>query len=826
MTRITTKTTLGLFILSAIISFAQTGHSNFFNNTSGWVTGTGYVLSSVENNEMRIEATNVGASFQTFRYNMPSVDLSDYPVLSLSIRSATAMRVRIDLIDQSGMVTNGSPVVVNVSNQNTYQTFNFSFADRFFQTWPANNTVNPSAITGILVYFNAGGNPNFTGTVHFDSLLVGSAVNLPKNNQSIRMNQVGFHPNDQKLAIVVEPDTNVFYLVSENMEDTVFTGDLSSSQLWNYSQERVSRADFSSFTTQGRFRLLVSDIYSEVFEINPEWRVTLNKMLLKNYYYNRASMAIEQPWAGNWPRPSAHADLNVQIHSSAATPFRPAGSTFASPKGWYDAGDFNKYMVNSGISTYNLLALYEHYKDYFDTLNTNIPESANNIPDLLDECLWNIRWMLTCQDPSDGSVYHKVTDANFSGTVMPHNYSATRFAVQRGTAATLNFAAIMAMSFRIFKNFESELPGFADSCLAASIKAFEWATENPNIIVTTNATGISTGIYGDNNLADELNWASTELYISTREDKYYRTGMRNITNYSTPGWNSTNTLGLISLIHHRRNLTSVAINDTSILKTRLSTLANSLRNHQRSSSAYRVALGTNTWDFNWGSNAVAGNQGMVLLVAFKMSRDSSYYHAALSNLDYVLGRNATGYCFVTGIGHRSPKNPHHRISQADGVADPIPGMVVGGANPGQDDGCNGYPSSEPAKSYLDTYCSYSTNEPAINYTSAVAYLSNGLDAIRKGLINIQLREDSPNSLFSNTIKEDLFIRPNPAKDQFYVTSDGQGMIELIDLTGKVHLKQSLQNGENTIQVSGMKLGFYLVKKTAGNSIKTAKLNIE
>jgi endoglucanase len=73
--------------------------------------------------------------------------------------------------------------------------------------------------------------------------------------------------------------------------------------------------------------------------------------------------------------------------------------------------------------------------------------------------------------------------------------------------------------------------------------------------------------------------------------------------------------------------------------------------------------------------------------------------------------------------------PHHRQSAADGIAAPVPGFVIGGPHSGQQDGCAGYPSDLPARSYLDDWCSYSTNEVAINWNAPLAYVAGALEAI-------------------------------------------------------------------------------------------------
>jgi endoglucanase len=73
--------------------------------------------------------------------------------------------------------------------------------------------------------------------------------------------------------------------------------------------------------------------------------------------------------------------------------------------------------------------------------------------------------------------------------------------------------------------------------------------------------------------------------------------------------------------------------------------------------------------------------------------------------------------------------PHHRPSSADTIAAPIPGLLVGGPNPSQQDRCKGYPSNLPALSYVDAQCSYASNEVAINWNAPFAYLVAAVDAL-------------------------------------------------------------------------------------------------
>ena len=144
------------------------------------------------------------------------------------------------------------------------------------------------------------------------------------------------------------------------------------------------------------------------------------------------------------------------------------------------------------------------------------------------------------------------------------------------------------------------------------------------------------------------------------------------------------------------------------------------------SSPYRVSLDY----FAWGSNSDVANQAMLILVALRLTGDDSYLPSIQSDVDYLLGRNATGYCFVTGFGDVSPMNIHHRPSGADGVAEPVPGFLVGGPNISVMNDC--FPpvrrSKFPAASYTDSECSYSTNEICINWNAPLVFVMGAMDA--------------------------------------------------------------------------------------------------
>lgn len=549
----------------------------------------------------------------------------------------------------------------------------------------------------------------------------------------IYLNQLGFYTNGPKIAIVNgEVPAGNFFVLRNGSNDTVFKAALSDSISPQYSSQATRIADFSAFTKPGNYTLLVNGAkssYPFAIKNNVEHAVAVSS--LKGFYYQRVSMPLEQRYAGKWARPAGHPDTEVLVHASAASEQRPEGTKISSPGGWYDAGDYNKYIVNSGITMGTLLSAYEDFKNYFDTLRTNIPESGDKVPDLLNEVLYNLRWMLTMQDPNDGGVYNKCTNADFDGMVMPGVTKLPRYVVQKGTAATLDFAAVMAQAGRILKNFQKQLPGLADSCRRAARSAWDWAVKNPAMIYNQNLNNqkfspkINTGGYGDFNFKDEWFWAACELSISDGDNKYRDTVNRHINDYlNIPSWNNVYLLGIYSLLRHDQNQ-----NQNATAKQRLLSFVDGMIS-KGGDKAFATIMGQSRGDFIWGSSSVALNQSIALINAYLVTGEKKYIDGALTNLDFVLGRNATGYCFVTGIGTKSTMHPHHRPSVADGIDDPVPGLIAGGPNPGKQDRCEGYPSNLPAESYLDHDCSYASNEIAINWNAPLVYVANAIEALQ------------------------------------------------------------------------------------------------
>lgn len=563
---------------------------------------------------------------------------------------------------------------------------------------------------------------------------MGGALNAAAQGQKaevnpIKVNQVGYYPTAAKIA-TIEPSAKVkTFCLKDKAGKVVWRGKATRSLKSPFSNKVRQEVDFSKVSTPGQYTLVAGKYQQPVIISQHPYDAAL-KASLKAYYFQRTGMALDAKYAGAYARPAAHMDTLVMVHPSAASPDRPAGTIISSPKGWYDAGDYNKYIVNSGFTIGAILQSYQLNKDYFKTLQVNIPESDNQIPDVLDEMMYNLEWMLTMQDPSDGGVYHKLTTPNFEGFVMPVECHQQRYVVQKSTCAALDFAATMALAVRVY----GEYPAFSSFCKQAqqaAERAYAWAVKHPTAYYDQDAINkkyspaVNTGTYGDDDAEDEFFWAATEMYLTTGERAYLEQARQFApSEYSIPTWGGVAGLGIHQWLNQEILKTRYASDmPTEAWKNSLKRLCDADIQALGTSSFHSI-FGNTAKDFHWGSNSEScAGRGLAQMYEYMLSGDKQYKSAALTTIDYLFGRNATGYCYLTGFGTQPVMHPHHRISAADGIEAPVPGLLAGGANMGKQD-ADGVPpySPYPDEDYQDVTPSYASNEIAINWNAYLVAL--------------------------------------------------------------------------------------------------------
>jgi endoglucanase len=558
----------------------------------------------------------------------------------------------------------------------------------------------------------------------FASLFVFAAAFLSAGGfltaQTVFVNQAGYLPKEQKLVYFSSP-TNHFSVVDAKSGGAVFKGTaalLSSND--PATGLSVYIGDFSELTKEGTYRVVAENgVASCAFAVSPAAFSDVFRKSLKGYYFQRCGTALSPQYAGSYARSACHPNDAVFHASTGKTGSLPTTG------GWHDAGDYGKYVINAGISVGTLLMAYEQFPVKFKADDLNIPESGNAVPDILDEVRYELDWLLEMQDPSDGGVYFKVTTEKFDAFEMPSDDNATRYVYQKSTAAAGDFAAVTAMAARIYAPFDRALSA---KCLAAAEKAWRYLEANPGIVPRggfTNPPGTDTGAYGDGNDADERLWAAAELFVTTGGDPYHAYFKKHFAEGGiivyVMGWQDVRALAQLEyLIDRKRNPdaeTASAIRNALIKRcTSLASVS--------AADGFNVVL--TPAEYYWGSNSVALNDAVLLIFGYQVSGNKEFYNVALKQLNYILGCNMHNMTFVTGTGSASPRHIHHRPSGADGIVEPIPGLLSGGPNRNLEDGAlkaHFTKSTPPAACYLDDQGSYASNEICLNWNAPLVLVA-------------------------------------------------------------------------------------------------------
>lgn len=634
----------------------------------------------------------------------------------------------------------------------------------------------------------------------------------------VRLNQEGFYPNFAKLATVLTSSSTPINWQLVNQKGTVvFAGKSTVKGYDHASGDNVHIIDFSNYRTSGTGYKIVTDVpvvktannpannESMPFNIGNDIYSKMKYDSIKYFYHHRSGIPITMPYADNeqWTRPAGH-------YPDVLYP-DPSKNYSANYKldvtgGWYDAGDFGKYVVNGGISTWTLMNSYERALYLGDTSVTpfkdgslNIPESGNGFPDILDEARYNLNTLLNMQVPTGnalaGMVHHKAGDVRWQDlAIRPDQDTMKRYLQPPTTAATLNLAAIAAQGSRLWKQYDAH---FAAKCLSAAETAWDAAVAHPDVYAPSNGYA-AIGAYGENYLKDDFYWAACELYVTTGSQKYldyinsspyYLQEPSELTGGEEMGligptgcFDGDNTAGMgtITLALAPNGLPAT---DVAKAKANIIAAADKFISIEQT-QGYGVPieekqLSDTLIGYPWGSNSFVVNNAIVMSYAYLFSGYTSthkkYINGAIAAMDYILGRNPNVQSYVTGYGDNPIENPHHCFwaYQADNsFPHPPAGCMSGGPNSSLQDPwvkSLGWQPGEIAseKCFVDNIESWSTNEIYTNWNAPLAWMSAFLD------------EQAP-VICGGTLGD----------------VNGDGERDAIDFA---LIKKALLNGDNTIQ---------------------------
>jgi endoglucanase len=539
----------------------------------------------------------------------------------------------------------------------------------------------------------------------------------------IKVNQLGYSSLASKYALVTgyadelnAVDGTPFQVKRASDNAVVYNGKLKLATDYDtQSGERIFKADFSRLLKPDTYYLSVAApgvADSLSFQIGNNVYQPLIVDAMRYFYYQRQGIALDAAHAGVYTRGVGHPqDANAPF-ASGVNPPRDVS------QGWYDAGDYGKYVNAGAVAISDLVSAYQLFPREFKDSQLNLPESGNGVPDILDEAKWELDFIVKMQDQASGGFYHMVQPSSQSAPDKDttqrriEDADGSRTNV-RPTDDAASAAAALAEASIPFRKVD---PTYAATLLTAARRGWDYLVANPNGVAPVP------GPYGvSDDHADRL-WAAAALYRATGDAQYNQYFIDNYQNFAS-AWdgsrdnpegvgNMAQTAFLDYLQAARPDATARAWFASKFAAWREPVLARSEQ------GPWHNTLQDN--DYYWGSNGVALNithvlaLGTIVLGDRDLSSDVRVIRAVQAAMNYILGINPLHLSFVTGEG-------------ADSVTTIFSTAWSNAGHPGvpkgyMPDGPNVYNNpllscTAPAKCYLDNDSNWTTNENAIYWNA-------------------------------------------------------------------------------------------------------------
>ena len=349
--------------------------------------------------------------------------------------------------------------------------------------------------------------------------------------QWIRVNQVGYLPNDKKVAVFISTEpvagsasaVNEFVVCNAVDNHIVYRGEAKVAQdAAKWGMKSAFRLDFSDLSNGGGYYISFNGARSEVFKIAPDVYDGLADYLL---IYMRQQRCGYNPYN----------DAVCHEHDGYIVdhPTR-SGEKIDVTGGWHDATDYLQYLTTSATTTYHMLFAYNQQKDksvFKDEYDAAGKPGANGIADILDEARWGLDWLMK-MNPEDRVMFNQIADdRDHAGFRVPYKDSVD-YGWGRGTGRPVyfvtgkpqglgkwinrttgvastagKFASTFALGAAIFSDIDKKL---ASQMMVKAEQAYRFAEEEPGN--TQTACLVSPYFYEEDTYTDDIELAAATMY--------------------------------------------------------------------------------------------------------------------------------------------------------------------------------------------------------------------------------------------------------------------------------------------------------------------------
>ncbi|HEY2788580.1 MAG TPA: glycoside hydrolase family 9 protein [Gaiellales bacterium] len=602
----------------------------------------------------------------------------------------------------------------------------------------------------------------------------GTGAAAPARAAFVRVNQAGYPIVASKraylLARVARPGAT--FRVTNARGHTVLSGAVGPALgSWSARYPHVYAVDFTRLRAAGRYTISVAGAAA-----SPPFRVAGGARLSRQPLRNSLAFYQDErdgPDFIRTPLRTAPGHLNDEHAMTYLTPevdgdgnfagnLHPLGVRIDASGGWWDAGDYLKFVETTGYTDAVVLAAV---RDFPRQMRVRVHGHT-----FAAEAAFGARWLLRMWDDRTRTLYYQVgigeandqtlgdhdiwrlpqADDTYGGTGRATRYIRHRPVFRAGppgSPVSPNLAGRDAAAFGLcFQVYRRTHPALAARCLRSGEHVFALADTTPGRLLTV----IPFDFYPETEWRDDLELGATELAIATargglpaglphRRSAYYlRLAAHWAHAYITGPNDAADTLNLYDtsgLAHYDLYRAIRAAHDPHGLRVTPAALLADLR-RQLGRAEAQGAGDPFGFGFPWAQYDTASH-GFGLAVEAgeydQLTHGRRYADDASRWLANVLGANAWGVSLAVGDGTTDPHCMQHQVANLvgslDGSGPMLAGAVVEGPNseattgvvppmrlcPG--DGTDRFARFNSAAVFRDNVQSYSTVEPAIDLTA-------------------------------------------------------------------------------------------------------------
>ncbi|MEA2013010.1 MAG: glycoside hydrolase family 9 protein [Verrucomicrobiota bacterium] len=515
-------------------------------------------------------------------------------------------------------------------------------------------------------------------------------------NPSFKLNQVGYSKTAGNKFVYLSsylgdgPPVNLdkfktFKIIDLKTKKIVFDGKIEKvSECDIQGKDKLSLLNISKFDKSGKFQVEVDGLGRSYPFLNGDRAAEkMYEICHRGLYFQRSGQEIKEPYAEGWSRPMAHNKIYVTKENlTSPIPFGKVNPTkkgkwFAKPYeihgGHYDAGDYDLRPMHINLPE-KLLTLYEAFPEKFYDGQVNIHENKNGIPDIIDEAAWNLLSLEYIQDYAmeirglDGGVAPGMETYTHPGPTQAMDKDPLPYYMRKVTGPfTLCASAEFAHIARIIEPFDAKR---AAKYLKRAKQAYKYGYKYANEPLPKN---LDQGQGWDKNGVKLAKiWASTELYCTTGEKKYWDEIIKykDLKTAYIAGTINSGQARFSLLLSKRKHPDPEYVGN---LRKKYLSVSNKL-NFVKKNAENGYAASTPS-SGGWGATSCVVLNIEAVTRAYMLSKNPELLNPIATSIDFTLGMNPSEISWMTGAGTKFPMDPLNLNCLDDGIEKPHPGIL-------------------------------------------------------------------------------------------------------------------------------------------------------